>query len=233
MHPFFSKLFSLALLSAFAIPAGAQLKIPNMSDHDSKWYYFGLTFGANYSCYKVSPTPVFAEADTFSLIQPKWGPGFNVGIMGNLRITRFIDLRFIPALVFSEKKFTLDGQLNGPEEKTVESIYMQLPFQAKFKSDRLHNFRFYGLLGAKLDYDLAANARSRRSDEWLRLRPLDIGAEVGVGFEFYFPNFIFTPELKFSHGFLNLHFPDNSIPLSNSIDRITSRMIVFSIHLQG
>lgn len=221
----------LALACSSAVQA--QEKIINMPEHDSKWYYFGLTFGFNYSTFRVSQTQSFAQADTFMKVQPVWGPGFNLGIMGNLRLNSFIDLRFIPALVFAEKK--LATQQPGEEEqiRSIESIYMQLPLQLKFKSDRIKNFRFYGMIGGKFDYDLAANARSRRNDEWLRVRPVDIGAEVGVGFEFFYPNFIFAPEIKLSQGFLNEHYSDSEIPLSNTIDKITTRMIVISIHLEG
>jgi hypothetical protein len=222
----------LMLCTGFGVHAQRNA-ILNMPEHDSKWYYFGLTFGFNYSGFRMTPTKSFAQNDSFMLVQPTWGPGFNLGIMGNLRLSGFIDLRFIPALVFAEKGLqTRDG--NGMDQQnSIESIYMQLPLQLKFKSDRIRNFRFYGLIGGKLDYDLAANARSRRQDEWIRVRPLDIGAEIGVGFEFFYPNFIFSPEIKLSQGFLNEHFPDESIPLSNTIDRITTRMIVFSIHLEG
>jgi len=226
----------LLLLATFNT-VQAQEKIINMPEHDSKWYYFGLTFGFNYSTFRISHTESFAQTDTFMKVQPLWGPGFNIGIMGNLRLNSFIDLRFIPALVFAEKRLATYTTLPpGQEEdviRSIESIYMQLPLQLKFKSDRINNFRFYGMIGGKFDYDLAANARSRRNDEWLRVRPVDVGAEVGVGFEFFYPNFIFAPEIKISQGFLNEHFPDSDIPLSNTIDKITTRMIVISIHIEG
>lgn len=229
------KILALAVFLGFLAPTvQAQETIINMSDHDAKWYYFGLTFGFNYSTFRVAPTKSFAQTDTFMKVQPHWGPGFNLGIMGNLRLTKFIDLRFIPALVFAEKK--LGTQMPGEDEELVrdiESIYMQLPLQLKFKSDRIKNFRFYGMIGGKFDYDLAANARSRRNDEWLRVRPVDIGAEVGVGFEFFYPNFIFAPEIKLSQGFLNENYRDSEIPLSNTIGKLTTRMIVISIHLEG
>jgi len=222
------------LIMFFSLGAMAQTKIQNMPEHDSKPYYFGLTFGFNYSTFRTTPTKSFADHDTFLRVQSGWRPGFNVGIMGNLRLSSFIDLRFIPALVFAEKAIDVwvPNQAE-PTQNSIESIYMQLPLQLKFKSDRLNNFRFYGLLGSKLDYDLAANARSRRSDEWLRVRPIDVGAELGIGFEFFYPNFIFSPEIKISQGFLNEHFKDSDIPLSNTLDRITTRMIVISIHIEG
>ena len=234
----FPTLRTLCLLSLTTILLSgslvqAQTRIPNMPEHDSKWYYFGLTFGFNYGSFRTDNTQSFVEADTFLQVQPQWGPGFNLGIMGNLRLSNFVDLRFIPALVFSEKSFKTRNILGEEEVLEIESIYMNLPLQLKFKSDRIHNFRFYGLLGGKFDYDLSANARSRRQDEKLRIKAMDLGAEVGIGFEFYYPNFIFSPEIKLGQGFLNTHAPDNSIPLSNTIDRINSRMITFSIHLEG
>lgn len=226
----------ILLLSLFTIgTARAQTQILNMPDHDSKWYYFGLTFGYNFSTFRVTQTKSFAQTDTFMKVQPLWGPGFNLGIMGNLRLSKFVDLRFIPALVFAEKRLETQQRLGTVQDtiRSIESIYMELPLQFKFKSDRINNFRFYGLIGGKFDYDLAANARSRRNDEWLRVSPIDLGAELGVGFEFYYPNFIFSPEIKVSQGFLNEHFNDASIPLSNTIGKMTTRMVVISIHLEG
>lgn len=224
-------LLAAALLLSCCLQA--QTHIPNMPEHDSKLYYFGITFGFNYSSFRINNTRSFAESDTFKQVQPGFGPGFNLGIMGNLRLNKFIDLRFIPALVFAEKKIKTVDRFDQEENRSVESIYMQLPLQLKFKSDRIGNFRFYGLLGGKFDYDLASNARSRRQDEWIRVSPIDVGAEVGVGFEFFYPNFIFSPEIKLSQGFINSNYSDSRIPLSNTIDAMRTRMIVISIHLEG
>ncbi len=210
----------------------AQQRPVNMPEHDNKPYYFGITFGFNYSSFTLSQTKSFAQHDTFMKVQPKYGPGFNLGIMGNLKLNRLFDLRFIPTLTFAEKPiWTVMG--DSLDKHSIESIYMHLPLQLKVKSDRIHNFRFYGLVGGKFDYDLAANARSRRQDEWLRVSPIDVGVEVGVGFEFFYPNFIFAPEIKFSQGLINSHFKDANIPLSNTIDGMRTRMIVISLHLEG
>lgn len=226
-------LAATALLFGLNQTTMAQEKLMNMEEHDSKLYYFGLTFGANMSAFKIRNTDYFALNDTFKVVQPKWGPGFHIGLMGTLRVNKFIDLRFIPGVVFAEKGLQTVGQSGAVENKKIESIYGQLPLQLKFKSDRIHNFRFYGMLGGRFDYDMASNARSRRSDELLRVRPIDLSTEVGFGLEFFYPNFIFSPEIKISQGMLNEHFPDNTIPLSNTIDRMNTRMITFSIQVQG
>lgn len=206
----------------------------NMADHDQKSYYFGLSFGLNFSQYRIRYTQSFADNDTFKRVNPRWAPGFNLGLMGNLRLSRRIDLRLVPSLSFAEKKLDFNTpNKDSIENRTVESIYLHLPLQLKFKSDRMRNFRFYGLLGGKFDYDLAANARSRKTDEFLKVKPTDLGAEIGVGFEFYYPNFIFSPEIKISQGFMNQIYKDKNLPLSSAIDEINTRTIVISIHIEG
>ncbi len=204
-----------------------------MADHDDKPYYFGITFGANFSQYRIKYSNSFVASDTFKKIQPRWNSGFNLGLMANLRLNKFVDLRFIPSLSFAEKGMSLTYGPDSTQEKSIESIYMHLPLQLKFKSDRIQNFRFYGMLGGKLDFDLAANARSRRPDEWLKVKPLDYGYELGVGFEFYYPNFIFSPEIKLSQGLGNQIFKDRNVPLTNAVEQLRTRMIVISIHLEG
>jgi len=216
--------------------ANAQRRILNMPEHDEKQYYFGITFGLNYSTYRIKHSASFTETDTFRSITPGTKPGFNLGLMGNLRLNSFVDLRFVPSLSFAEKELTMIMSLPGGDStsiRTIESIYMHLPLQLKFKSDRIQNFRFYAIAGGKLDIDLAANARSRRTDEFLKVKPIDAGVELGVGFEFYNPNFIFSPEIKISQGLMNQQYKDSRIPLSNALESISTRMIVISIHLEG
>jgi hypothetical protein len=215
--------------------ANAQRFILNMPEHDQKPYYFGITFGLNFTEFRIRYTEAFAQTDTFKKIQPGFGPGFNLGLMGNLRLSKRLDIRTVPSLSFAEKKLTYTDPQNGEADlnKSIESIYLHLPLQLKFKSDRIKNFRFYAMGGGKFDYDLAANARSRRDDEFLKVKPADLGFEFGVGFEFYNANFIFSPEIKVSQGLTNQLYKDGSLPLTNAIDQIKSRSIVISIHLEG
>jgi len=231
-----SKIIILFIAFFTGFTAFAQRDALNMPDHDEKAYYFGITFGTNFSEYRLQYTQSFANTDTFKRIQPYWLPGFNLGLMGNLRLNKFIDLRFVPSLAFAEKRlFYQYGPLNNDStvDRTIESIYMHLPLQLKFKSDRIKNFRFYGLAGGMFDYDLAANARSRNNDEFLKVSPIDAGFELGIGFEFFNPNFIFSPEIKLSQGLVNQLYHTSDIQLNNAIEAIHTRMIVISIHLEG
>ncbi len=231
----YGKATAIIILLLCTFRASAQRPLLNMPDHDDKLYYFGITFGLNFSVHRINYTASFAQTDTFKRIQPRWQPGFNLGLMGNLRLSRFVDFRFVPSLAFAEKRliFEYGPPIDSVSDRAIESIYMHLPFQFKFKSDRINNFRFYGLAGGKFDYDLAANARSKRPDEFIKINPIDYGFEFGVGFEFFNPNFIFSPEIKLSQGFNNQLYRDQGLQLTNAIDRLSTRMIVISIHLEG
>jgi hypothetical protein len=91
----------------------------------------------------------------------------------------------------------------------------------------------YTLVGFKADIDMASNARAKKAEELVKIRKYDFGPEFGIGFSFYFPSFIFSPELKISNGLKNLHERDKDLKFSNVFDKIQSRMIVFTIHLEG
>jgi hypothetical protein len=53
-----------------------------------------------------------------------------------------------------------------------------------------------------------------------------------LGFHFYFPVFVLTPEIKLSSGLVNLHSRDESLRYSNVIDKINSKMITFSLTVE-
>ena len=87
--------------------------------------------------------------------------------------------------------------------------------------------------GVKFEYDLASNSTARRAEDLVKLAKVDYGVEAGIGFNFYFPVFILSPELKISNGLSNIHSRDPNLKYSNVIDKLNSRMIVFSLIFEG
>lgn len=207
----------------------------NMLEHDAKPYYFGITLAANQSFFKAHQAPVFLKQDSIMVVEPLKTMGFNLGLLANARLSTYFDLRLNPQLVFASKNlyYRENYQTNPEVDKKIESILLSFPIQIKFKSDRIGNMRVYTIAGLKYDYDLAANARARRDDQLVKVRTGDYGYELGAGFEFYFQSFIFSPEFKVSNGFGNVHVKDPNLRYSNVIEKLQSRMIVFSIHLEG
>ena len=228
-------LFAFVLLTCS--PAWSQ-KEEYQLDHDAKPYYFGITLGANISRFQIEQHPRFLQYDSVLEILPLNSPGFQLGLNATARLTNRFEVRFNPQLMFTDRSITYKLKYKDPFDgyeptKKVESVIFSFPFQLKFNSDRIGNFRVYLLGGVKADIDLAANARARRAEDLVKLQKSDYGMEFGMGFNFYFPSFIFSPEIKVSNGLRNVHSRDENLKYSNVIDRIQSRMIVISIHLEG
>lgn len=210
----------------------------NLGEHDSKPYYFGITLSTNLSRFQSELHPRFLSQDSIQVAEPLNGGGFALGLLGTLKLTNRFEARFNPQLAFLDRgihyklKYA-DFDQNMVKDQKVESVLVTLPLQLKFNSDRIGNFRVYMLGGGKVDYDLASNARARKADDILKLDKADYGLEGGIGFNFYFPSFIFSPEIKISNGIRNIHARNPGLQYSNVLDKMQSRMIVFSIHLEG
>jgi hypothetical protein len=211
----------------------------NLPDHDDKLYYFGIILGYNSSHYNITHHPYFLQRDTIQVVESQNSGRIHLGIMANLQLTRHLDLRCYPLnLIFSEKKFNYtqklpNTQTNSIEKQNVESIVMSFPMQVRLKSDRINNFRVYTLAGWKYDFDLASNSGARNTENIVKVKKGDYGVEGGIGFQFFFPYFILSPEIKFSYGLSNVHSRDESLRYSNVIDRMNSRMLLFSLHFEG
>jgi len=209
------------------------------TDHDAKPYYFGITLGANVASFHIEHHPRFLQYDSVYSINPQATAGFQLGLLATARLSDRFELRFNPQLLFTDRGLTYKLKYVDPFEETdsvtkkIESIITTFPLQIKFFSDRIGNFRVYMLAGVKGDIDLASNARTKRDDQLVKIGKYDYGYEVGIGFNFYFPSFIFSPEIKVSNGLRNIHSRDENLIYSNVLDRISSRMIVFCIHLEG
>lgn len=170
--------------------------------------------------------------------EPLSSPGFALGLLATTRLSNRFEGRFNPQLLFTDRSISYklryaDRDLGTDVVQKVESVIVTLPVQVKFRSDRIGNFRVYMLGGGKLDYDLASNAQARKAEDVIKLQKVDYGVEAGLGFNFYFQSFIFSPEIKISSGLNNIHARDVNLKYSSVLDRIQSRMIVFSIHLEG
>lgn len=212
----------------------------NLPEHDLKPYYFGITLGGNSSRFHTQFHPQFLQHDSVMVAEPINTGGASLGLAANLRLSDRFIIRFNPQLYFLERNISY--QLKYPDPfsydkteviKKVESVTMSFPLQVKFQSDRIGNFRVYTLAGFKYDIDMASNARAKRAEQLVKIEKNDWGPEFGIGFNFFFPTFIFSPEIKISNGIRNVHARDENLRFSNVFDKIQTRMIAFTIHLEG
>lgn len=208
------------------------------SYRDDLPYYFGLTLGYNTSYLHHTKSANFFASDSIMYVNPVASGGITMGLLGTLKINDHIELRANPQLIIGGSKY-IDYTLKSvkPGEQTqhqqiLPSTLVSLPAHFKLNSDRIDNFRLYILGGVKFDFDLSSNSTSRNADDLVKLNAADFGLEAGLGVNIYLPFVTVSPEIKFSYGISNLHKLDNGLKYSNVLDKLRSRMIVFSIHLE-
>jgi hypothetical protein len=230
--------FLLFGLICFVYTSRAQEREINLYDHDTKPYYFGITLAGSMARFHTEQHSRFLEDDSIYIAEPNNSGGFGLGLLATARISDRFQFRFNPQLsftarsIFYKQKYPdIDGQTDIT--KTIESVLVSFPFQIKLQSDRIGNFRVYMMTGVKGDIDLASNARAKKAEDLVKIKKYDYGVELGLGFNFFFESFILSPEIKISNGLGNIHSRDPHLIYSGVFDRIQSRMIVFSIHIEG
>jgi len=229
----------ITLLSC-AQDASAQLRdYVNLPDHENKRFYLGIGFMYSTSHFQVSPHPQFLKSDSVLYVNPLNTGGFGVSGMFTYRLGYHWEARLaFPEFIFSSNRISY--HINYPPSgeqtlatKQIESLLLGFPLQIKFLSDRINNFRVYMLGGVNYRYDLSSNSSARKAENLVKLSQTDLSVEAGVGFQFYFPVFILSPELKISNGIKNIHSRDPNLQYSNTIDKLRSRMIIFSLIFEG
>jgi hypothetical protein len=215
----------------------------NLPDHDEKSYYFGIVLGRNSSYHKMTfknelRNPNNSIGTIESSNRPSENSGFQLGLLANLQVSKNLDIRFYPLyLSFTNQKLSISDTMGrdfNPPSIDLGAITMSFPLQVRFKSDRINNFRFYTLGGIKYDYTLDF------FNEDFGIRRSDFSLETGIGFQFFFPYFILSPEFKVGYGLNNIYRPtpsedisQGSLQIINSIDKMSNRMFSFSLHFEG
>ena len=208
----------------------------NYLDFQKKSYYFGISLGINSSSYQVNRSSNFISNDSINIVNGIYRPGFNLHIITNLKIGDNFDFRFIPGFSFTERRFEYTiAESNDIALKSIESVFVELPFLLRFKSEPYKDKRMFLLAGVKYDIDVVSNSNAQKEKAALlvQVSPHDFSVEVGAGVQFFFPYFIFSPEIKFSQGIGNVHIYKDELIESNILDNVLSRMISISFNFEG
>jgi hypothetical protein len=220
---------------------------PNQEEHDDKPIRFGINLGYNQSHFNFTHSKQFLDqlnpsnttTDSILDIESVNSVGLNLAWLVNFNVSPHFNIRTFPIdLTFAERVFeyTLTPNRAVGEtqvtDKRIQSIVLSLPVQLQFCSDRIDNLKVYTIAGGRIDYDLTSNSGDINSGATVTLKKLNYSVEGGVGFHLYFPYFVLTPELKLGWGLSNLQDKDNNTKYSNTIDKIYSRMISFSLTVE-
>jgi hypothetical protein len=231
--------------------------------HDELPYYFGMSIGFsnNYLAFNranrfLSTVSSSNIGDPYSIIEinPINNLYYNLGLVGTLRLTKHVLLRANPTLLIIGTKNVIDFKVkktpNLSQKLNVSSSIIHLPLAFKFQSDRYNGFRYnnimrhYLLVGGKFDFDLASNKAGKITtpSTGISVLPInypgvlkgtDLGAEIGVGVSFYLRYATISPEVKFSYGLKDLHQLNGTYPLMNTLEKVNSNFVYFTIHIEN
>ncbi len=207
----------------------------NFYDFQQKNYYFGITLGINSSSFTPFRSKDYIYSDSIQAVESISGPGFNLGIVTNLKIGQYFDFRFLPTLSFSERnlQYARSSRQIPVTQRKVESVFVEMPFQFRYKSAPYKDKRVFVIAGIKYSFDVASDARARRNESIVKISPHDFAVEYGAGVQFFFPYFIFSPEIKISHGIGNTLLFNANLAESSVLEKILSRTFTISFHFEG
>ena len=210
-------------------------RVRNQPYADLKWLHLGFHVGIHSQDLLLTHTGVMTNGETWFAEIPSYSPGFSVGVIGDMYMNPYFNLRFTPSIHFGDKKFKFREQATGEEFITnVRSSYLNFPLDVKYTALRLNNYRPYLMAGIAPTYDFSVKKQGA-----LLVKPFDCYVEVGLGCDFYLPYFKLIPELKFCFGLANLIKKDRKdltdqslLKFTQSVDKITSRMIVLTFYFE-
>jgi hypothetical protein len=231
MHNLCGKKSLIALLLLLIISTTAKAQDPKWSNspkYDDRILHYGFSIGIGSSGYKAKLSQRFLD-DTVNYVRPTFSTAFTLGFVVSLRLAEHFDLRLLPTVGFYERKIDFKFP-NTQKTQVIESTFLEFPLLVKYKSQRRRNSRMYLVAGGKLSIEAGAKKKEKKRTE-LRTQGTDFSIEYGVGFDFYMPLFKFSPELRFSHGLINVLNPDPNV-YSQSIAKLTTHTVTLYLHFE-
>jgi len=195
------------LLLLVAIGSYAQ---PNLEQYDNRRLHFGFTLATNLGRARLDMKTLNLPGDSLMNVNVKTFPGIGLGAVTNLHLGDNFDIRLIaPVISFVQRNLVYDFP-GSKDEIKIESAYCDASLLLKYKSARRKNTRLYVIGGLRMSYDFASTVSKNRGlqDPVVSLQPITYGWETGVGFDFYFEYFKFSPELKACQTFGNAMYRD-------------------------
>lgn len=232
------KTILILIISIFCFGATAQKQIPmNLPKLDNQVAHFGYSLGLNVMDFNIRPSDVFLPGfDTVYAVEVTRFVGFNINMISNLRLGEYIDVRFLPGLMFGQRNLQYKYIKNGEyrlHNMMIESTFLDFPLYFKYRAARINNWRPFIIGGVNSRIDLAAQRKINPEERpKIRLKPVDAYYELGVGADFFLEYFMFGIELKSSWGLFNVVAYDDT-QYSEYFRKLNSHMYVISFHFEG
>ena len=174
-------------------------KIQNQENIDKMKYSWGYYLGFN--SYDFN----FDYNQNLEDIRVEKTLGFNVGLIGNMRINDYLDLRIEPGLIISRRNLTYDESYfdgldfnNSDLLREVRSTYIHFPLLLKFSTKRFNNIKPFIIGGFSAALNLSSNEENPDDNlvGQFRTKRGMLFYELGIGIDLYLFWFKFTPSIR-------------------------------------
>lgn len=236
--------FALPLLALLSAPVFSRPgdKLINRPYADMKRWNLGFSVGMHVQDLEFRHHGIVADnGSQWRADVPSFSPGFCVGVMGQLRLHRYLSLRFSPGMYFGSKGITVvDAGTAEPESgilmtQDVKSAYVVLPLDFKIAGDRMGNTRPYVTVGTMPAFDVG-----KKRSETLMFDSTDLYFTVGMGLDLYLPFFKLDPEIKFCFGMTDIlrhNRPDladdiTGTAVNAALKKVKSNMVVLTFYFE-
>jgi len=229
-------IFSLLLIMGLGFGTDIQAQRigrKNLAGFDNKILHFGFILSGNKSDFSFNLRDTTISSGLLGISNAPQG-GFNLALMGSVKLSRHLRLRFVPGLSFQDRglNYNFDGD---NILKRTEAVNLDLPLLLKIRTDRLTNFAAYALIGAKYSKDMQSQEtvnQNLENDEILRIESSNYSVDLGAGFDFFLPFFKFAIELKTELGLIDVLIQDQN-DFTNPLEGLKTRSYIISLCFEG
>lgn len=210
-------------------------KIKNLENFDKKFLSWGYFLGFNSYDFKFDYKNQFTDQTTDILVDTQ--VGFSVGLIGNLRINEYLDLRLEPGLYFTQRNLIYPNFTEQVDFlREVKSTYIHVPLLLKISTKRINNFKPFLVVGVSNSLNLSSNEKNPDDNfqGQFRMKRNTSYYELGFGVDLYLFFFKFTPSIRGVFATTDELKPDNNpnSPWTSNINALKTRAVFINFTFQ-
>lgn len=205
--------------------------IIQQENHDKQKIHWGYFLGFSSYNYQFNYLTVGKD------IELKSSTGFNVGLVGNLRLNEYLDLRFEPGFYATQRNLVYpDIEDSVDRLREVKAANLHFPLLLKYSALRTGNVRPYLLGGVSSTLNLGSNAKAPDDNysNRFRVKTWTQNYEIGFGLDLYLEYFKFSPSIRGVFGMNDELIRDNdpNSPWTGNIQSMKTRAVFinFTFH---
>ncbi|MCQ2342830.1 MAG: PorT family protein [Paludibacteraceae bacterium] len=230
----------LAILFLLAVSwsAYAQMNNPYVDD---KIVHFGFSLGTNFMGYGVTDSKDTINGEVYHARTKSMLPGFSVGFITDVRLSRHLNLRFLPTLNFGQMTVSYQTESghdvpgSSGDKAEVLSLPLALPLVLKWSAEREKNYRPYLVAGGGVSFDFAG-----QKERPIYQKMTDYFFTFGFGCDLYMEWFKLCPEIRYQVGFANVLTPIEERPelakgdyfYTTALSRLRNQMLTITFNFE-